>query len=194
MLGSAEMLVYLGLVGILALWFFLPLVPAVLLYWLFPSSRIRAEGVLANFKVNAAGAFGGYLVLFAAMIPFVRPTIDHVGTFMHPCWTISGKLTIADANNGAIHYPALFNAVRAKTVPDSVSFGDPEYVVTVRADDAGGVPPITVYLDKMPEFTPQVVDTESRTGSRDTFHKRISNVALVIKRTSINATYDARPQ
>src|ERR1700722_10047003 len=53
MLGSMEFLVYLGLVGILVVWFILPLVPAILLYWLFPDSRIKAEGVLANFKVNA---------------------------------------------------------------------------------------------------------------------------------------------
>lgn len=98
MLGSIEFLVYLGLVGILVVWFILPLVPAILLYWLFPDSRIKAEGVLANFKVNAAGAFGGYLVLFAAMIPFVRPAIDYVGSFQHSCWTISEKLTITDAN------------------------------------------------------------------------------------------------
>jgi len=194
MLGSIEFLVYLGLVGILVVWFILPLVPAILLYWLFPDSRIKAEGVLANFKVNAAGAFGGYLVLFAAMIPFVRPAIDYVGSFQHSCWTISGKLTITDANNADIYYPPLFNAVRARTVPDTVAFDDPEYVITVRADESGGLPPITVYLDKMPEFTPQVLDIESGAGKRDTFHKKLSNVGLVIKRTTVNATFDARPQ
>ena len=92
------------------------------------------------------------------MIPFVRPAIDYVGSFQHSCWTISGKLTITDANNADIHYPPLFNAVRARTVPETVAFDDPEYVITVRADESGGLPPITVYLDKMPEFTPQVLD------------------------------------
>ena len=133
-------------------------------------------------------------VLFAAMIPFVRPAIDYVGSFQHSCWTISGKLTITDANNADIHYPPLFNAVRARTVPDTVAFDDPEYVITVRADESGGLPPITVYLDKMPEFTPQVLDIESVAGKRDTFHKKISNVGLLIKRTTVNATFDARPQ
>jgi hypothetical protein len=52
MLGSIEFLVYLGLVGILVVWFILPLVPAILLYWLFPDSRIKAEGVLANFPTS----------------------------------------------------------------------------------------------------------------------------------------------
>jgi hypothetical protein len=41
----------------------------------------------------------------------------------------------------------------------------------------------------MPEFTPQVLDIESGAGKRDN-----SNVGLVIKRTTVNATFDARPQ
>jgi hypothetical protein len=59
-----------------------------LLYRFFPNQSIAATGVLANFKVNATGAFAGYLVLFAAMIPFVFKTYDIVGDFLHPYWTI----------------------------------------------------------------------------------------------------------
>jgi hypothetical protein len=67
--SSIEIVVYLALLGSLVLWLVLPVIPAFLLYRFFPNQTIAATGVLANFKVNATGAFAGYLVLFAAMIP-----------------------------------------------------------------------------------------------------------------------------
>jgi len=190
-----EMLVYAGLVGVLVVWLLLPLVPAILLYWLFPDQQFKTTGWLANFKINATGAFGGYLVLFAAMIPFVKSAEDHVGSFLHPCWMISGKLKILNSDNSEIHSPDLFSAIRMRTVPDSYSFGDPEYVVTVRADDSGDLPPITLFIPDIAGFTPQDLDVESRAqAKRSSFYKTIKNVELTFKRIPVNASYDSHTQ
>lgn len=196
MWNSIEGLVYLALIGILALWFLLPLVPAILLYWLFPNSTISATGVLANFKINATGAFGGYLVLFATMMPFVKPAEDYVGNFVHACWTITGRLRIVDANNTDMHSSSLFRAIRVRTAPEMISFGDPEFVITVPAREKGLLPPIILEIPEIPGFTPQELDAQSGTGiDRDTFYKTIKFVGpVVIKKTSVNVSYDSRPQ
>jgi hypothetical protein len=40
----------------------LPLVPAILIFWLFPDSKVAVSGPLQNFTVNATGAFAAYVV------------------------------------------------------------------------------------------------------------------------------------
>jgi len=195
MWNSVEVLVYLGLVGILALWFFLPLVPAVLLYWLFPNQQMAATGVLANFKINAAGAFAGYLVLFAAMMPFVGPAENYVGSFLHTCWTITGRVKIVDANDTDMHYPSLFEAIRMNTKPDMISFDDPEFLITVPAGPGGYLPPISLRILQKPEFAPQELRVDAAGVDRDWFYKTIKiSGPIIIKTTSVNASYDARPQ
>lgn len=195
MWNSVEVLVYLGLVGIWALWFFLPLVPAVLLYWLFPNQQIKATGVLANFKVNAAGAFGGYLVLFATMLPFVGPVQDYVGSFLHTCWAITGRVKIVDANDADMHYPSLFEAIKMNTKPDMISFDDPEFYITVPSGPHGRLPPIWLRILQKPEFPPQELIIETTGIDRDWFYKTIKITGpVIIKKNSVNASYDAHPQ
>jgi hypothetical protein len=194
MFNSVEGFVYLGLVGILALWFLLPLVPAVLLYKLFPATTISAQGVLANFKINATGAFAGYLVLFATMLPFVRPTTDYVGNLVHACWTISGQVRIVDANNTDMHYPSLFQAIRVRTMPAMNSFGDPQFLITVPAHEKGLLPDIALEIQETPGFLPGVLDAE-KASDRDTFYKTIKIVGpVIIKRSGVNLSTDARAQ
>ena len=45
-----------------ALYVCLPLVPAILIFWLFPDSKVAVSGPLQNFTVNATGAFAAYVV------------------------------------------------------------------------------------------------------------------------------------
>jgi len=149
MFSSVEVLVYLALLGVLVVWLILPLVPAILLYRLFPNASIRATGVLANFKINATGAFAGYLVLFAAMMPFVNETKNYVGSVLHPYWTLSGRIKIVDKNGTEVHYPKLFQTIKIRTLPEMISFQDPAFLFTVPGGEKGDLPSITV---EIPDF------------------------------------------
>jgi hypothetical protein len=48
-----------------ALYVCLPLVPAVLIFRMFPDSKVSVSGPLQNFTVNATGAFAAYVVTVA---------------------------------------------------------------------------------------------------------------------------------
>jgi hypothetical protein len=50
----------------------LPLVPAVLIFRLFPDSKVSVSGPLQNFTVNATGAFAAYIVTVALGFFIVR--------------------------------------------------------------------------------------------------------------------------
>ncbi len=40
----------------------LPLIPAILIFWLFPDAKVTVSGPLQNLTVNATGAFAAYIV------------------------------------------------------------------------------------------------------------------------------------
>lgn len=64
-----EIITLLSLTGVHLLWVTAPLLPAILIYSLFPNSTVAVSGPLANLTVRATGAFAGYLVVFAATFP-----------------------------------------------------------------------------------------------------------------------------
>jgi hypothetical protein len=188
MFNSMEAVVYAALLGVLVVWFVLPLIPAILLYKLFPDQKLTAAGVLANFKVNAAGAFAGYLVLFAAMVPFVNETYNVVGAFLHPYWTLSGQIKIIDKDGREIHHQDLFQKIRVRTQPDLYSFQDPVFIM--------GLPESQTVILDIPDFGTNLLQIKSNNQiTRDYFHKTIELQApLVIQETPRSVSYDATPK
>src|SRR5215469_5170360 len=70
---------FLALLGLLALWVLLPLVPAILIYRLFPNTPVVAAGPLAGLRTNASGAFAAYLIVFVITFFLVSSIRDSLG-------------------------------------------------------------------------------------------------------------------
>jgi hypothetical protein len=188
-----EILVFLALIGVLATWLLLPMVPAIELYKRAPASSISATGVLANFKINATGAVAVYVVLFAATAQFVYSTHNYVGNILHPYWTISGTIRIVDNNNTIMHYANLFHSIQVRTTPETYSFNDPPFQISIpERGIGGGLPPVVLEL---PGYEPAVLlDAKSKIKS-SSFYKTIEiEEPIVIKKASVNDSSDARPQ
>jgi hypothetical protein len=189
--SSIEIVVYLALLGSLVLWLVLPVIPAFLLYRFFPNQTIAATGVLANFKVNATGAFAGYLVLFAAMIPFMLKTYDTVGAFLHPYWTIRGQITLHDRNGKEIHQEALFRQITPRTHPEMSSFEDPVFVIGLPEADQD-FPDVVL---EIPNWGRGLMTIRSLKMTRDYFRKTIQlQTPLVITEDAHYVTSDSHPQ
>ena len=45
------------------IYFLVPLIPAILIYKIFPETSVVASGRFSNLKVNSSGAFAAYLVI-----------------------------------------------------------------------------------------------------------------------------------
>jgi hypothetical protein len=70
---------YLLLTGsLLLVWVLLPLLPAILIYWLFPDTKVTASGPLAELTVAASGAFAAFLIVLVVIAPFVYSIRDGV--------------------------------------------------------------------------------------------------------------------
>src|SRR5262249_29484138 len=91
---SREILVLISISLLHILWVLLPLIPAVLIYKLFPDTAVAVSGPLAALSVRASGAFAGYLAVFAATFILVLKFEPVISAFEHPFWTVYGKVTL----------------------------------------------------------------------------------------------------
>jgi hypothetical protein len=100
------------------LWVCGPLVPAVLIYWLFPDTKVSAEGPLSGLTVRAGGAFAAYLVVFFAAYPLSSRQHAILGASMRPFWVLEAEVVANDENGKAITYSNFYNGMTVSLSPD----------------------------------------------------------------------------
>lgn len=184
---SMEFYVYTGLIGILVLWVLLPLIPAVLIYRLFPGTYVAAEGPLAGLTVKAGGAFAAYLIVFVVVMPWVNSAYYVVGGWLHPAWTVTGTLHITD-KNGVDSHPrdAFFRNISVRTQPEVNSFHYPTFTITI-PEGPRGIP--AIYLDT--DFGSYSVPIKQ--GKINSFYKIAElGQAIEIREAPLNDSDDRR--
>jgi hypothetical protein len=91
---NSELITFIAIIGLLLSWVTIPMIPAILIYKLFPDTHVTAEGPFANLTIKATGAFAGYLIVFAATFFVAEKGISIVASFQKPYWTISGSIVL----------------------------------------------------------------------------------------------------
>jgi len=174
---------------IVMLWVLLPLIPAVLIYRLFPDTPIGISGILQGLKINAGGAFAGYLIVLLVIKPWVTEAYIDVGGLLHPAWTITGSLRLID-KHGAVAHPgdAFFQKIGIRTQPEMNSFADPTFTMTI-PEGPRGIPKIFLVV---PDYG---VTVPLKLGRIDTMHKtaEIDGDAIEIQEPRQNDSDDRRP-
>src|SRR5437868_5110492 len=85
------------------LWVVLPLIPSILIFLIFPTATITAQGPFAGLTVRATGAFAAYLVLFSAMAyPILQKVNENINSLQQRFWVVSGYIELLDAQGHAI--------------------------------------------------------------------------------------------
>jgi len=187
---DAQLQEFLAMAGILALWVLLPLIPAVLIYWLFPSTTVMASGPLHGLSVKAGGAFAGYLIVFVVVIPWVIANYNAVGGWLHPAWTITGNVRVIDKRGLEIHpNDSFYQKICIRTQPEVNSFFDPTFSITI-PEGQHGIPQIYVevpdYHVKQP-LTVSVSDVRNKIAT-------IEGGWVVIREPSRQDSDDRQPQ
>lgn len=103
-----------------AMYVFLPIIPALVLYRMFPDSQISASGVLSKFKFNATGAFGGYVITVVLGWGLVNSIHELIAKSTNPSWTIKTKLSIYDENEQPITNHSRIDELQVKVYPELV--------------------------------------------------------------------------
>jgi hypothetical protein len=85
--------------SIYVVWLVVPLVPSVLLYWMFPTSLTNTEWNVSGVMVKASGAAGLYLAIIGlSYLKFLSPSLDYVKSMRPPYWTVEAPVTFLDVD------------------------------------------------------------------------------------------------
>jgi hypothetical protein len=119
-----ELIVLTSIIGIHLLWVLAPLVPAILIYWLFPSTTVAVTGPLASLSVRAGGAFAAYLVVFAATYPIADRALETIGGFQKVYWTLEAQVALQDTKKQVIEDQELLTNLIVTTKPGALDITD----------------------------------------------------------------------
>lgn len=108
-----------------ASWVLLPLVPAVLIYLIFPRTETSLGGPFAGLTIRSSGAFAAYFIVLLATYPLLNRMNDNIESRMRPSWTIEGSVRIEDENGDEIDYASLTDSpLEITLVPSSIQLTD----------------------------------------------------------------------
>lgn len=113
------------------LWVLLPLIPAIVIYRIFPDTKVAISGPLQALTVRASGAFAAYLVVFLATYPLIDELNENLKRMYDSQWVVSGYVVVRDENGRAIRLgqggPALTVALR----PDIITLAGNRFEIIV---------------------------------------------------------------
>lgn len=104
MVGSSDQDIIFWQYALNASWVLLPLVPAILIYLIFPKTQTGVEGPLSGLSIRASGAFAAYFIVLVATTPLLIRQNRNLEGLLHPTWTITGAIQLEDENGGRIPF------------------------------------------------------------------------------------------
>ena len=186
------MMMLFSLIGLFTVWVILPLVPAVLIYRLFPDTAVAVSGPFANLTVRASGAFAAYLIVFAATYLFiVKQTEEVVVSFQRPFWTIKGRIVLIDKEGQEVTAESLIEKMRIRTDPDQ--FKVQSYRVQLSIPEVGGDLPAVIF--EIPTWGRKEIDLRTtKEVSVDRLRKTIEITKPIMIKDLSATPKVARPQ
>jgi hypothetical protein len=172
----------------------IPIIPAVLIYNRFPNDNIRAQGVIGQLKINATGAFAGYLIVLTIarfMVPQVYTLITDSAADGNSPWIVKSKVIFVKNENGVL-------VPDSKITSDSVRLLKTNSVPFFTPKDLNQVVFTTLYSRGIssvtfsyPGFTDSTISLTDNTSVK--FEDLYHTIDLVeIKLVRVNQEYDSK--
>ncbi|MBU0943532.1 MAG: hypothetical protein KJ804_02625 [Proteobacteria bacterium] len=139
--------------GLYLLFVLVPIIPAALLYKWFPDSKVSANGVLSNFKINSSGAFAAYIVtvlLGYFVVADIKETVlDLAKSSSSYVWIVRGNLQLQDKNGNNLDEASLFDRLSFDFKPDFLLQKNGNVDLQIPGPASGEVPQffITINVD-----------------------------------------------
>ena len=106
-----------------ASWVLLPLVPAVIIYLIFPKTEVGLSGPFTGLSVRASGAFAAYFVILLATFPLLNRQNRNIESLLDPTWKILGSVRVEDSDGVEISYGRDGGPLVITPDPDPVGTG-----------------------------------------------------------------------
>jgi hypothetical protein len=133
-MGEGSIVFYYTLMYLLAI--LCPLVPAILIYRLFPNTTVSVGGPLAGLTLRAGGAFAAYVATFLLSMLIMVHYRDMLDSFVTPVWTVTGKVDLIDENGQPVTDEGLLNGISVEYFPNPSQTKFGELKLTVPINDS----------------------------------------------------------
>ena len=87
--------------ALFALYFLLPIIPAVIIYKLFPKTTADVSGPLGGLTIKTGGAFAAYVVTVVLGATLVSKIDDRIAAMSTPVWEVNARIEFRD-NQGRV--------------------------------------------------------------------------------------------
>jgi hypothetical protein len=144
-----DLIVMLGYCGVYATWVLVPLVPAILIYRLFPKAPTETQWKILGVVLKAGGASGFYFAILAlAYFKFIDPAIQNVKNFERPYWEVIARIRFVDENRKIINPNSSEEQLRVHPLSHRLKkIDDKSYVATLRFSEPNDETPDYVEVD-----------------------------------------------
>lgn len=130
-------------------WLLVPLVPAVVLYLIFPTALVETQWNVSGVAVKASGATGLYLAIIGlSYVKFLSPSLEQVKTLRLPYWTVDAPVTFLDSDQKDI-VPTTTSSEQIRVHPFAYDFSkidQKRYLVTLKYPETNGELPGIIRL------------------------------------------------
>jgi hypothetical protein len=129
-------------------WALVPLLPAVVIYRLFPAAPTATQWKVLGIALKAGGASGFYFaILGLAFFKFVGPTTDYINNLQQPYWLVDVPIMFFDADKNVINASSSLEQLRVEPFAyEFVKTGERRYLVKMRFAGFKGEVPDNVRL------------------------------------------------
>jgi|HubBroStandDraft_4_1064222.scaffolds.fasta_scaffold103698_2 hypothetical protein len=168
-------------ISVYALYVLLPLIPSVIIYKMFPETKVTAEGSISNWKIKSGGAFAAYVVVVLLGHFIIDQTQDIIGGMSACTWTIHGQVLLKDKDNQPVPGNTLLQTLDVTLKPDLIT--KQNQVVDIRIPSQGVDLPSTILNFSIPRFGDQTIDLQNKNPDFeiDRRRRRIDFKQIVIK-------------
>jgi hypothetical protein len=164
-----------------ALYVLLPIIPAAIIYKLFPKTSTDVSGPLAGLTIKAGGAFAAYIATVALGCVLVNRIADSIDAMATPVWQVSAKLEFRDNEGRVIHDPHdIMKDLKVVVSPALEQLIYPQFRMRLPLLTPNDWPTLVFHA---PGFRPHSIDLNQEDGAaRDALKGRVALHKVVLEK------------
>lgn len=165
-----------------SLYVLLPMIPAIVIYRLFPDTKVALSGPFANLTMKSTGAFAAYVVVVSLGFFLIKNTHTIIAGMVQPMWTIKATLELQDTDGKRLDDQSPLQYLEVFLKPDlRIKEGN---FIKLQVPSTGVSKPEYLINFKLPQFGEKTIDT-SQLKSDEINEDSFSRVLRIEKPISI---------
>jgi hypothetical protein len=156
----------------------LPVVPATIIFKLFPDTKVSVTGPLQNLSLKTTGAFAAYVVTAILGFMLIQNVIRQIDLMASTTWTVVVPVKLMDGNNNPLAQPATVSFI-VNFDPNLYRTGDQNVYVTFPQSRSGDWPTLHFGL---PGFENGKLDVQQVIDGKDA---KVAEIDAAARRITI---------